>query len=114
MKSITFAVVVPSDSMNTCCTANVPAPVVVAMSWIAKVTPSARMYPKIADTTIDMTTPRAAARPASRVSSLICADASYPVYVYCACNRPKSRTNQSQPCPQPLLLIVCENTFPTD
>ena len=28
MNSITFAVVVPSESMNTCFTANVPAPVV--------------------------------------------------------------------------------------
>jgi hypothetical protein len=43
MNSITLAVVVPSDWMKTCCTAKVPAPVVAAMSWIAKVTPSARM-----------------------------------------------------------------------
>src|SRR5690349_8237148 len=43
MKSITFAVVVPSESRKTCLTANVPAAPVVLKSWIANVTPSARM-----------------------------------------------------------------------
>ena len=43
---------------------------------MANVTPSARMYPKTAETTIDMITPRAAERDAPCVSSLMCADAS--------------------------------------
>ena len=41
--SITFAVVVPSESMKICFTANVPAAPVDLKSWMAKVTPSARM-----------------------------------------------------------------------
>ena len=43
MNNITFAVVLPSASRYTCLTANVPAAPVVLKSWIAKVTPRARM-----------------------------------------------------------------------
>ena len=43
MKSITFAVVSPSDCRKISFTANVPAPVVSETFWIANVTPSARM-----------------------------------------------------------------------
>src|SRR5437764_10094153 len=52
------------------------------------------MNPKITDMTTDITTPHAAVREARRVSSLMCADASYPVYVYCAISRPIPKTNQ--------------------
>jgi hypothetical protein len=43
MKSITFAVVSPSESRKTSFTANVPAPVVALIFWMANVTPRARM-----------------------------------------------------------------------
>ena len=76
MKSRIFAVVLPRESRNTCLTANVPAPSVTSKLWIAKVTASARMKPKTAETTIDMMIPIAAARDAFRVSSLMCAEAS--------------------------------------
>jgi hypothetical protein len=61
-----------------------------------------------------MITPRAAEREAFCVSSLMCADASYPVYVYCACSSPSKSTNHSQLCEKPLLLIVCPKTVEND
>src|SRR5207253_5190563 len=59
---------------------------------IANVTATRSRKPKITDTTTDMTMPHAAARDAFRVSSLMCADASYPVIVYCAIRRPARKT----------------------
>src|SRR6185312_11066530 len=52
------------------------------------------MNPKITDTTTDMTMPIAAARDALRVSSLMWADASYPVIVYWDIRRPMPNTTQ--------------------
>src|SRR5262245_60679224 len=49
---------------------------------IANVTATSRMKPKMTDTTTDITMPQAAPSEALRVSSLMCADASYPVIVY--------------------------------
>ena len=73
------------------------------------------MNPKITDMTTDITTPHAAVREARRVSSLMCADASYPVYVYCAISRPRPKTNQKTGAEKfvplkPELLIVCAKT----
>ena len=59
---------------------------------MANVTATRSRKPKITDTTTDMTMPHAAARDACRVSSLMCADASYPVIVYCAIRRPVRNT----------------------
>ena len=50
-------------------------------SGTAKVIATSRMNPKNTEATTDMTIPMAAAREACRVSSLMCADASYPVIV---------------------------------
>ena len=44
------------------------------------------------ETTTDITRPRGAARAASCVSSATCAEASYPVKVYCAISRPTRKT----------------------
>ena len=53
---------------------------------------TSRMKPKITDTTTENTMPRGADVSASWVSSDMCADASYPVSVYCALSRPISAT----------------------
>ena len=50
------------------------------------------MKPKITETTTDMTMPQAAPREACFVSSLMCAEASYPVIVYWAISRPVRNT----------------------
>src|SRR5437588_9807883 len=105
----------PSDVCQMYLTSNAPAPIVPFTSGTANVTATSRMKPKITDITTDMTTPHAAAREALRVSSLMCADASYPVYVYCAISRPSPKTNQKigaeKLCPlKPDALIGCANT----
>src|ERR671936_2989243 len=67
---------------------------------IANVTATSRTKPKITDTTTDMTMPQAAPIEAWRVSSLMCAEASYPVIVYCAIRRPVANTYQNTSCPK--------------
>src|SRR5436190_6222029 len=62
---------------------------------IANVTATSRMNPKMTDTTTDMTMPMAADRDAFLVSSLMCAEASYPVMVYCAMRSPIPNTTQN-------------------
>ena len=59
---------------------------------MANVTPISRIQPAISDTTIDMMMPRGPATAAYLVSSVMCADASYPVNVYWASSRPSSAT----------------------
>ena len=59
---------------------------------MANVIPISSSQPANRETTIDMTMPRGPDRAASRVSSVMCADASYPVNVYCASSRPSSST----------------------
>lgn len=56
--------------------------------WMAKVKPSRSTNPAIQDVQMDCTMPRGPATAASWVSSVIWADASYPVKVYCAISRP--------------------------
>ena len=60
--------------------------------WIAKVTPSSRIQPATIETTIDITMPRGPAVAADLVSSVMWAEASNPVSVYCASSRPISAT----------------------
>ena len=62
---------------------------------IANVTATSRMNPKITDTTTDMTMPIAAERDAFLVSSLMWAEASYPVIVYWAISNPMPNTTQN-------------------
>ena len=50
------------------------------------------MKPPISDTSTLITMPRGAAREAFLVSSETCAEASYPVKVYCAISRPIRNT----------------------
>ena len=58
------------------------------MLGMANVTATSRMKPKKTETTTDMYMPTAAPREAWRVSSLMWAEASKPVIVYCAISRP--------------------------
>ena len=62
---------------------------------IANVTATRRMNPKMTDTTTDMTMPIAADREAFLVSSLMWAEASYPVIVYWAIRSPIPNTTQN-------------------
>ncbi len=64
-------------------------------SGTANVIAISNTRPKMTETTIDITMPSAAERDAIRVSSLMCAEASKPVIVYCAINRPSANTNQN-------------------
>ena len=54
--------------------------------------PISSTQPAMSDTTIDITMPRGPLRAASCVSSVMCAEASYPVKVYWASSRPSSST----------------------
>jgi hypothetical protein len=51
-----------------------------------------RIHPATSDTTMELTMPLGAARSALCVSSDMCAEASYPVKVYCAMRRPSMKT----------------------
>ena len=64
------------DVCQMYCTSNAPAASVPAVSGIANVTATSRTKPKITETTTDITIPTAAPRPAFRVSSERCAEAS--------------------------------------
>jgi hypothetical protein len=59
---------------------------------MAAVTPISSTQPATSETTIDITMPRGPATAGLRVSSVMCADASYPVNVYCASSRPIRNT----------------------
>ena len=59
---------------------------------MANVTPISSSQPANSETTIEVTMPRGPATAASRVSSVMCADASYPVNVYWASSRPSIST----------------------
>ncbi len=59
---------------------------------MANVTPISRIQPATRETMIDMTMPRGPATAADLVSSVMCADASYPVNVYWASSRPIAAT----------------------
>ena len=95
-------------------TASAPASVTPATSGTANVIATSRMNPKNTDTTTDMTMPMAAVREAWRVSSLMCAEASNPVIVYCAISRPMPKTKMKALSENPELLIVSPNTKPMD
>jgi hypothetical protein len=95
------------------------APSVPFVSGTANVTATSRMNPKKTETTTDMIIPQAAPSDALRVSSLMCAEASNPVIVYCAIRRPVPKTYQKAMLPQPVpekpeLLIVSVKTNPND
>ena len=77
--------VVPSADGNTC---SGVIPTFIAVR---------RMNPKITDTTTENTMPRGADVSASWVSSDMCADASYPVSVYCAFRSPIRATYSGIP-----------------
>lgn len=79
---------------------------------MAKVKPSSRTNPAIHEVQIDCTMPFGPAVDASCVSSVIWAEASYPVKVYCAISRP-TRTTYT-PLPQPVLFTKCVNTKDAD
>jgi hypothetical protein len=77
------------------------------------------MKPKTTETTTAETIPHAAARDACRVSSLMCADASHALIVYCDMRSPIPNTNQKARLEKllpekPELLIVSLKTNPTD
>jgi hypothetical protein len=96
MRSRNSAHLSPIDVCQMYCTANVYWPAASATSpGMANVTATSRMNPKITDTTTDMTMPIAAVREAFLVSSLMWADASYPVIVYCAIRSPIPHTTQN-------------------
>ncbi len=50
--------------------------------------PNSRTQPAARETVMALTMPRGPERAASRVSSVMCAEASYPVRVYWAISRP--------------------------
>jgi Mrp family chromosome partitioning ATPase len=88
-------------------------------SGIANVIATSSMKPKATETTTAETMPQAAARDACRVSSLMCADASHALIVYCDMRRPIPNTNQKARLEKlfpenPELLIVSLKTKPTD
>ena len=83
-------------------------------SGTTKVTATSRTNPKTTDATTAVTIPIAADRDAWRVSSLMCADASYPVIVYADMIRPRARTNPIPTPVNPESSIVCVNTNATD
>src|SRR5690606_30034944 len=95
-------------------TASPPASSTPCTSGTAKVTATSRMKPNTTDATTAMTMPRAAVRDADRVSSLMCADASNPVIVYCDISRPMPNTNQKAESENPELLMVSPNTKAAD
>src|SRR5919198_657875 len=85
----------------------------------AKVTATSNAKPKKTDTTTAETIPQAAAREAWRVSSLMWAEASHALIVYCDIKSPMPNTNQNtaleKPEPEkPELLIVSVKTKRTD
>src|SRR5829696_3619618 len=87
----------------------------------ASVTATSRMKPKITDTTTDMYMPTAAIRDALFVSSAMCAEASKPVIVYWAINKPVANTYQNtglpkltSALPKPEAFTVSPNTYPRD
>src|SRR5579859_1225515 len=59
---------------------------------MAKVMPISSTQPATSETTIELTMPLGPATAASLVSSVMCAEASYPVNVYCASRRLRSPT----------------------
>src|SRR5262245_58347748 len=61
----------------------------------AMLTPRSSTKPATRETQIELTIPFGPAIAAFRVSSVICADASYPVNVYCAFSNPSRKTNVS-------------------
>src|SRR4030088_1928117 len=85
----------PMDVCQMYVTTLAPALRAPSVLGMANVTATSSAKPKITDTTTDITIPHAAAREALRVSSLMCADASYPVIVYWAISRPSPKTNQN-------------------
>src|ERR671925_541840 len=100
-------------------TANPTASSVPCTSGTAKVTATSSMKPKTTETTTAETIPQAAARDAWRVSSLMCAEASQALIVYCAMSKPIPKTNQNTALEKfwpekPELLIVSPKTKPTD
>ncbi len=54
--------------------------------------PTSRTNPAISDTQIELTIPFGPATAAFWVSSVMCAEASYPVKVYCAISNPIRNT----------------------
>src|SRR3954447_11098046 len=95
---------------------DVPPPSLTALrSVAANVSASSTNQPITPDQNTDRHTPCAAPSAAPRVSSEMCADASYPVCVYIVSRKPCVRTsNQNQPPTDPPrnpeLLILCEKT----
>src|SRR5450432_3784981 len=98
----------PMEAIQMTPAALIPAPAA-ALYWslpmahgIAYVKPIIRTRPATIDTQIDVMMPRGTLVAASRVSSVMCADASYPVSVYCANIRPTRVTQiAAPPKPQP-------------
>ena len=62
-------------------------PAIIVWGW-----PISSTQPAISEIRIDMTMPRGPLRAALCVSSVMCAEASYPVNVYWACSRPSCST----------------------
>src|SRR5580693_389456 len=65
-----------------------PAASIAGRSRMASVSANSSTYPTIADTATDSTIPHGACLRGSCVSSAVCAEASKPVKVHCACNKP--------------------------
>ncbi len=111
--SSSFPAVAPSASSRICAGgAPVGEPSAPSYDWIANVKPSSRTKPAIHEVQIDRTMPLGPAVDASCVSSVMCAEASYPVKVYCAISSPSSTTYT--PLPQPVLLTNSPNTNEAD
>src|ERR1700685_3109812 len=79
---------------------------------MANVTPISSTQPAPSETRIEVTMPRGPAVAASRVSSVMWAEASYPVNVYWASSRTSVSTENVEP--QPVLLTKCPNTYEAD
>src|SRR3954453_1931252 len=99
---------------------DVPPPSLTALrSVAANVSASSTNQPITPDQNTDRHTPLAAPSAAPRVSSEMCADASYPVCVYIVSRKPWVRMNSQKkpvtlPPSQPELLILCVKTKLTD
>src|SRR5487761_1106712 len=101
----------PSASTKICAGGTV-APTSVPYFWMANVTPISKLQPANSDTAIEVTMPRGPDTDADLVSSVMCADASYPVNVYWASSRQSSVTYSREL--QPVLFTKRVNTNDAD
>ena len=118
MKSRNFATVGLLRASRKICAGGSPVEVAASLvtpawlpSWMAAVIEKSRIQPPTIEISTLITMPRGAAVEAFLVSSDTCADASYPVYVYCAMSRPMRNTYGAND--QPVSLCHAVKVQPT-